>query len=157
MPAPVERRAPGNADGKRHLHRQVEEGRRAAGKAQRRGVHVAIGKGGRLVDAGLLQRRGAGGTERDDEVGELVLSFQPAERARQLHGRLDRADPGHEGRDVGLQVRAVLGIDGHDVEDAVRADGLEGKAHPAMSSRPRTTIIVPVIEAISLAGPSEMA
>ena len=80
-----------------------------------------------------------------------------AKGERQLHGGLDRADAGHEGRDAGFQVRAVFGIGGHDIEDALVRDGLEGKAHSAMSSRPRTTIIVPVMEAISLAGPSEMA
>lgn len=80
-----------------------------------------------------------------------------AEGERQLHGGLDGADAGHQWRHASPEMRAVFGIDGHDIEDAVAAGGLEDEAHWVMSSRPRTTIIVPVIDAISLAGPSVRA
>ncbi len=84
----------------------------------------------------------------------MAGSVQLRERTGQHHGRLDRADAGHQRRDAGAQMFAIFGIHGHDVEHARGADGFGFDRHPSIPSRPRITIIVAVIEAISLAGPS---
>ncbi len=83
-------------------------------------------------------------------AGSLQLRQRPCEH----HGGLDRADARHQGRDPGAQMRAIFGIRSHHVEHARGADGLRLDRHPSIPSRPRITIIVAVIEAISLAGPS---
>lgn len=72
-------------------------------------------------------------------------------------GGFDGTDAGRQRRDAGAQEDAVLGIRGHDEEDILAGDRFHLIGHPEIPSRPRMTIIVLVIEAISLAGPSVSA
>jgi hypothetical protein len=140
----------------------VEEGRAALFEPERRGVHVAIGDRRDLVDFRLLEIAGTGRAERDDEIGQIVDRFEPGQGMGQHHGRLDRADPRHQWLDAGLERRAVFSVDRHHEENGLAAGKArlaEGKrrSHPVTSSRPRITIMVPVMEAMSLAGPSPIA
>ncbi|MCY1299305.1 hypothetical protein D9M70_488280 [compost metagenome] len=144
----------GNPERQRHHGRQVEKRRCALLEAERRGIHVAIADGNGLVDLRLFQPGGTGGPERNDQIGQGSLRGELRERSRQHHGGLDRADAGHQRFDPLLEVRPVFGIHGHDVENPASGNGFDGKTHPSIPWRPRTTIIVPVIEAISFAGPS---
>ena len=138
--------------------RQVEKRRAALLEAERRGVHIAIGHAGDLIDFRMLQRRRAGRPQGHHEIGQIVRRLQARQFARQVDGGLDRADAGQERREPRFQESAVFGLHRHDEQDRFSRDTLEfvGR-HPAIPSRPRTTIIVPVIEATSLAGPSRSA
>ncbi len=147
----------GNAQRQIDDRRKVKEGRAALLEAERRRIHVAVGNGGNLIDFRLFQRRGTCRAERDDKLRQVVGSIEPAKRLRHRDRCLDRTDAGHQRFEAGAQEGTVFGFRRHDEEDRLAGDRLQFEFHPVIPSLPRTTIIVPVMDAISFAGPSPIA
>jgi hypothetical protein len=112
---------------------------------------------GGLIDFGLFQPGGAGRAERNDEIAAGSPACQFGQRPCQHDGRLDRADAGHQRLEARAQEGAVFGIGGHHEQDGFARHRFQFERHPVIPSLPRMTIIVLVIEAISLAGPSLIA
>jgi hypothetical protein len=54
-------------------------------------------------------------------------------------------------------MRAIFGFCRHHVQDPAITRLFDFTRHPSIPSRPRITIMLPVIDAISFAGPSAMA
>ncbi len=108
----------GHAQRQGNHARQVEERRFALRESQRRGIHIAIGDAGCLIDAGLLQNAAAGGAQRDQQIGHRAGRFQPGKRCGEHHAGLHRADARHERRETALQVRPVFRRSGHDEQHA---------------------------------------
>ena len=51
------------------------------------------------------------------KLGQGVILLRPGECPRNRHRRLDGADASHQRIDPGPQMRPVLGLCGHDIED----------------------------------------
>ena len=85
------------------------------------------------------------------------MGLKTGKRARQAIAASTGPTPVISGSMRERKKRPVFGLRRHDEKDRLAGDRFHFERHPLNPSRSRTTIIVLVIDAISLTGPSPMA